>query len=66
MALAPPGARGLLSQMQEALFHIKGKRVTLSPGIHKALDDFKRLADDVAKRPTWMYELVPLRPTVDG
>ena len=30
------------------------------------MDDFKWPADDVAKRPTRMYELVPLRPTVDG
>ena len=52
MALALPGARGLFSQMQEALCHVKGKRVTLSPGIHDALDDFKWLAEDVAKRPT--------------
>ena len=66
MALSLPGARGILSQMKEALCHVKGKRVTLSPGVHKALDDFKWLAEDVAKRPTRMYELVPLLPTVDG
>ena len=66
MALALPGAQGLFSQMQEALCHVKCKRVTLSPGVHDALDDFKWLAEDVAKRPTRMYELVPLRPTVDG
>ena len=41
MALALPGARGLFSQMQESLCHVKGKRFTLSPGIHDALDDFK-------------------------
>ena len=52
MALALPGARGLFSQMQEALFHVKGKRVTLSPGVHDALDDFKWLAEDVTKGPT--------------
>ena len=66
MALALPGARGLFSQMQEALCHVKGKRVTLSPGVHDALDDFKWLAEDVTKRTTRMYELVPLRQTVDG
>ena len=66
MALAIPGDRGLFSQMQEAIFHVKGKRGTLSTGIHEALKDFKWLAEDVAKRPTQMYELVPLRPTVDG
>ena len=66
MALALPGDHGLFSQMQEALCHVKGKRVTLSPGVHDALDDFKWLAEDVANRPTQMYELVPLHPTVDG
>ena len=53
-------------QMQEALCPVKGKRVTLSIGIPDALEDFKWLAKDVANRPTRMYELVPLRPTVDG
>ena len=66
MALALPGAREIFSQMQEALCHVKGKRVTLYTGVHEALDDFKWLADNVAKRPTWMNEFVPLRPTVDG
>ena len=66
MVLALPGARGLFSQMQEALCHVKGKRVTLSTGVHEALEDFKWLAEDVAKRPTQMYELISLRPTKDG
>ena len=66
MALALPGACGLFSQIQEALCHVKGKRVTLSPGVHDALDDFKWLAEDVAKWPTRMYKLVPLHPTVDS
>ena len=35
MALALPGARGLFSQMQEALCHVKDKRVTLSTGVHE-------------------------------
>ena len=66
MALALPGARGLFSQMQDALCHVIDKRVTLSPGVYDALDDFKWLAEDVANRPTRMYELFPLHPTVDG
>ena len=66
MALALPGDRGLFSQIQEALCHVKVKRVTLSTGVHEALDDFKCLEEDVAKRPTRMYEIVPLRPTMDG
>ena len=66
MELALPGARGLFSQMQEDHCHFKGKTVTLFTGVHDALSDFKWLAEDVANRPTRMYELVPLRPTVDG
>ena len=41
MALALPGARFLFSKMQEALCHVKGKRVTLSKGVHEALADFR-------------------------
>ena len=66
MALAPPGARRLFSQIQESLCHIKGKRVTLFTGIHEALSDFRWLPEEVANRPTCIYELVPLQPTVDG
>ena len=66
MALAFPGARVLFNQMQEALCHVKVKSVTLSLGVHEALSDFRCLAEDVANRPTRMYELVTLRPTVDG
>ena len=66
MALALPGAIGLLSQIQEALCHVKVKRVTLSKGVHEALADFRWLTEDVTNRPTRIYELVLLRPTVDG
>ena len=66
MALALPRARGLFSLMQEALCHVKGKRFTLSPGVHDALDNLKWLTEDVAKPPTRMYELIPIRPTLDG
>ena len=66
MAPALPGARVLFSQMQEVLCHFKGKSVTLSTGVHEALADFRWLAEDVANRPTRMYELVSLQPTVDG
>ena len=48
MALALPGSRGVFIQIQEALCHVKGKRVTLSTGVHEALEDFKWLAEDVA------------------
>ena len=56
----------MFNQMQEDLCQVKGKRVTLSTGVHEALSDFRWLAEDVANRPTRMYELVPLRPNVDG
>ena len=55
MSLALPGARGLFIQMQEALCHVKGKRVTQSTGIHEALAEFPWLAEDVANRPTRIY-----------
>ena len=66
MALALPGARGLFIQIHEALCQVKFKRVTLSIVVHEAFGDFKWLAEDVANRPTQMYELVPILPTVDG
>ena len=58
MVLSLPGARALFSQIQEALCHVKGKRVTLSTDVHEALEDFKGLAEDVANRPTHMYKLI--------
>ena len=66
MALALPRDSGFFIQMQEALCHVKGKIVALSTGVHEALEDFKWLDEDVANRPTCMYELFPLQPTVDG
>ena len=52
MALALHRARGLFIQMQEALCHLKLKRVTLSTGVHESLEEFKWLAEDVANWPT--------------
>ena len=66
MSLALPGSCSLLSQMHEALRHIKGKRVTLTGSVHEALVDFQWLAEDLASRPTHLFELVPLIPTIDG
>ena len=40
MSLALPGLHGLFSQMQEALRHVNGKLVTLTRGMHEALEDF--------------------------
>ena len=64
MALALPGSRGLFSQMQESLCHVKGKIITLYKGVHKSLADFLWIYEYVANCPTRIYELVPLQPTV--
>ena len=67
MALALPGARGLLIHMQKFLFHVNGKRVTMTQGVHDTLSDFCWLADDVSKRPARLYKLSPsLPPTKYG
>ena len=66
MVLALPGAKGLFSNMQEFLCHVKDKKVAMSKGVHEALVDFSWLAENLANRPTCIYKLVPLRPTVDG
>ena len=66
MAITLPGARGLFSQMQEALCQVKGKMITLSKGVHEALADFCWLVMNVSKHPTHIYKLVLLRPTGDG
>jgi len=67
MVPAIPGARGLFSQLQEALGHPdERKRIKLHQGAHDALEDFRWLATDLASRPTRLYELVPQTPTVVG
>ena len=67
MALAIPGARGLFSELQFALKSRPAEhRINLSKGVHDALNDFRLLVDDLARRPTRLYELVPLSPTLIG
>ena len=66
MVIALPGARGLLRHMQEDLLHMEVKMVELTRGTHKALVDLQWLAEDLSKRPTILYELVPLQPTLKG
>ena len=66
IVLVLPGARGIFSQIQEAVCPVKGKRVMLSTGVHEALVDFRWLAEDVDNRPTRIYELVLIRPAVYG
>ena len=45
--------------MQEYLCSVKGKRFTLTKGVHEALADFRWLAEDVSNLPTRIYERVP-------
>ena len=64
MALAFPDARGLFSHIQEALRHVNDKRFMLKQGFHAALSDFRWMAEDLENRPTQLYEIVPLSPTM--
>ena len=67
MAIAIPGARGLFSHMQEALRHRDPRHhLNLRKGVHDALQDFRLLHDDLERRPTRLYELVPLPSTLAG
>ncbi len=66
MSLAMPGARGLFSQLQAALASPDHRRLRLSRGFHDALDDFRWLHADLKHRPTRLYELVPVTPTIVG
>ena len=50
----------------DALHHVEGKRVLLTRGIHQALEEFRWLAEDLSKRPTRLYAIVPFQPTLDG
>ena len=66
MAIALPGASGLFSLLQEAFRHKKQSRIRLSQGVHDALADFRWLQADLTTRPTRLYELVPVEPTLVG
>jgi len=66
MSLALPGARGLFSHLQAALYQAHTGRLRLSPGFHRALDDFRWLHDNLSARPTRLFELVPTAPVVVG
>jgi hypothetical protein len=60
MSIAIPGSRGLFSLLQEALRHKEpGERIRLSQGVHDCLDDFRWISNDLATRPTRLYEIVP-------
>ena len=47
MALDLAGAQGLFIHMQEALFHVKEKRITMICNVHDTLDHFHWLAKDI-------------------
>ena len=59
MAIALPGSMGLFSLLQEALRHHSDGRIRLSQGVHDTLKDLRWLAQDLASRPTRLYEIVP-------
>jgi hypothetical protein len=66
MVLAIPGGRGLFSTLQSGLQHMDKHRVRLSPVIRAQLDDFELLANDLARRPTRIAEIIPDRPSAIG
>ena len=66
MAIVLPSAWGLLSHTKEALFHMEGKRVTLTKGFHQTITEFCFLAKDLGRRPTVLYDPMPLQPTLNG
>jgi hypothetical protein len=60
MSIALPGSKGLFSLLHEALRHQEpGARIRLSRGVHDCLDDFRWISNDLASRPTRLYEIVP-------
>ena len=66
MALALPEVQGHFSHMQESLSHINRKRVTLTCGVHEALDYLQWLDNYIDTRPTWLFELFHLNPIIYG
>ena len=61
-----PGSLGLFIHIKEALCHVKDRRLTLNKGVHQALEYFGWLMQNLERRLTHIYELVPLQPTLDG
>ena len=67
MSIALPGSRGLFGLLQEAFRSEDLKaRIRLSPEVHSILEDFRWLHKNLAQRPTRLYELVPLAPSILG
>ena len=65
MAISLPGSQGLFSHIQQDLRHVKVNRVALTKGVYQDLEDFPWMAQDLEWRSTFLYELVPLQPTLD-
>ena len=66
MAITLPGAMGLFRHMKEALHHVEGKSLVLTRVVHQDLTDFWWLVENLSKLPTRLYELVPLKPTLNS
>ena len=66
MSLALPGSRGLFSLLQEAFRHKSGNRIPVTDAIHHIINDFRWLQQQLAVRPTRLYELVALSETLVG
>ena len=66
MKISLPGALCLLIHMQEYLCHVKGNMVTLTKGVHQALEGLRWLSQDLERCPTRLYKLVPIHTTLDG
>ena len=66
MSLALPGARGLFSLLQEAFRHHTHGCLPLTPALHDVLDYMREFQAMLNSRPTRLYELVPLTPTLVG
>ncbi len=61
-----PGGRGMFSQLQYALKTQQRNRVRLHQAARDHLEDFWLLAQDLAKRPTRIAELLPQAPSLVG
>ena len=59
-----PCARGLLSQIQEALQRVKFKKAMLTRGVYNSLEDFHWLPVDLSDRPNHIIKLVTLNLTL--
>ena len=66
MSIALPGAKGLFSQLQNALSTQHKHRINLNKGVHDDLLHFQHLHNSIASRPTRIAEIVPLTPSIYG